>query len=154
MADTRPTPISLFQAVRLCLLLIFSPRRFIAEENKDIAERNNYSAKSEPPHRALIVRQALFSSLGLVLASGAVGYAGGKLIYTLGRCATTDTTFWLQATGACLLLWGTLFIRGWEIQTFSGVVFTERVNRWLYRCLYCAGTAVVVYSLSFATCAK
>ena len=45
------------------------------------------------------------------------------------------------------MLWGTLFVRGWEIQTYSGVTLVERVNRWLYRALYCSGTALIVASL-------
>jgi hypothetical protein len=73
-------------------------------------------------------------------------------VTALGRCSTPQTVVWLQIVGAGLLLWGTLFVRGWEIQTYSGVVFTERVNQWLYRFLYCTGTSVIVYSLAFLPC--
>jgi len=38
-------------------------------------------------------------------------------------------------------------VRGWDIQTISGVSLTERVNRWIYLLLYCLGTVVVVASL-------
>jgi hypothetical protein len=47
-----------------------------------------------------------------------------------------------------LLLWGTLFVRGWDIQTIGGVTLVERVNHWIYRTLYCLGTAVFIFSLS------
>lgn len=60
----------------------------------------------------------------------------------------------LQVMGTSLLLWGTLFVRGWEIQTYSGVSFTERVNQWLYRFLYCIGTAALLCSLALTPCAK
>jgi hypothetical protein len=132
---------------------LFVPHRFIEEENKDIATRNNYKGVSEQPHRAHRVRRAFFASLILVLFFAGIGYSGATIMAALGRCSTPSLVAWLQVVGACLLLWGTLFVRGWDIQTFSGVVFTERVNQWLYRALYCAGTAVLVYSLSFPLCA-
>ena len=152
MADSRPTPLSFWRALSLCALLLFSPKRFIADQEKDNAARNNYTDKYEPPHRATVVRAALAKSLGLVILSGAVGLAAGVLMDTLSRCATPQTVAWLQVIGACTLLWGTLFIRGWEVLTYSGVSFTERVNQWLYRGLYCVGTAVTVYSLAFPAC--
>ena len=51
-------------------------------------------------------------------------------------------------TGAGLLLWGTLFVRGYDIQTYGGVTLTERVNQWVYRTMYCAGTALLVCSVA------
>lgn len=53
----------------------------------------------------------------------------------------------LQIFGATIVLWATLFVRGWEIQTIGGITLTERVNRWIYRLLYCSGTAAIVASL-------
>lgn len=152
MADTRPTQVGFFRAAKLCLLLLFAPSRFIEAEQQDIAERNNYVGGEKPIHRAYLVRRAFHLSLLLVLLSAAIGWCAAKVVASFGRCATTETTMWLQVAGASLLLWGTLFIRGWEIQTFSGVVFTERVNQWLYRFLYFTGTAVVVYSIMFVPC--
>ena len=152
MADTRPTPVSFIRAVKLCFLLLFSPSRLIEAEEQDVTDRNGYVGAEKPIHRAYIVRWAFVSSLLLVLFSAAVGCCAAKLVAFLGRCSTSETTMWLQVAGASLLLWGTLFVRGWEIQSFSGVVFTERVNQWLYRSLYCAGTAIVIYSLVVVPC--
>ena len=152
MADTNPTPLSFLQAARLCLLLLVRPNRFIEIEQQDIATRFGYIGEATRTHSALAVRGAFFKSLALVLASSAAGYAAGFGMYAVGRCATTGTITWAQIVGASLLLWGTLFVRGWEIQSYTGVLFTERVNQWLYRGLYCSGTAVVVYSLAFPAC--
>jgi cytochrome c biogenesis protein CcdA len=152
MADTRPTPVSFFGALRLCVQLLVRPEEFKKAEREDQTARNNYTDPVEPPHRADTVRAAFFKSLLLVLGFSALGFAAGKLMHVLGRCATPETSTGAQVLGAALLLWGTLFVRGWEIQSFSGVQFTERVNQWLYRALYCLGTAVVVYSLSFPQC--
>jgi hypothetical protein len=152
MADTRPTQVSFFEALKLCALLLFSPRRFKELEVADQQVRNNYADRAEPPHRAEIVRAAFTKSFLLVLGFSVVGYALGGFMDMLGRCATSGTVGWLQVVGAGLLLWGTLFVRGWEVLSFSGVQLTELVNQWLYRALYCVGTAVIVYSLSFPQC--
>ena len=154
MADTRPTPVSFLKAIWLCMLLLFHPQRFIAEETKDITARKNYTDINEPVHRAYIIRRAFIKSLIYVLGSAAIGYMAVNVVHKLGRCSTADTITWLQVVGASLLLWGTLFVRGWEIQSFSGVLFSERVNQWLYRFLYCIGTAIIVYSLAFPLCVK
>ena len=53
----------------------------------------------------------------------------------------------LQIGGACLLLWGTLFVRGWDIQTYFDVTLTERFNRWIYRTLCLVGTSLIICSL-------
>ncbi len=102
---------------------------------------------SEKP-RAFKIRRALWSSLLLVAASVIAGLVIGKaLAYLLGH-TTGKAPIVLQLTGAMLLLWGTLFVRGWDIQSYGGATLTERVNRWLYRGLYCIGTTAVVASLS------
>lgn len=152
MADTRPTPLSFPAALRLCLLLLVSPKRFTEEEKADQIARSNYRDSSPQLERAVVVRSAFFKSFCLVVAFSAVGYLAGKVMGMLGRCATPEAISLAQVIGAAVLLWGTLFVRGWEIQSFSGVQLSERVNQWLYRGLYCIGTAVVVYSLSFAQC--
>jgi cytochrome c biogenesis protein CcdA len=152
MADTRPTAVSFFQGVWLSFLLLLAPHKFKEIERADQLARNDYRDRVEPRHRADIVRSAFFCSLGLVLAFSIVGYAAGKLMHFVGRCAPPDTTTCAQIVGAALLLWGTLFVRGWEIQSSSGVQFAERVNQWLYRALYCVGTAIIVYSLAFPQC--
>lgn len=151
MADTRPTPVSVFRAIWLSLLLLFAPARFAKAEQEDNAARNNFSSAPSREHSSLKVRRAFFASFLLVVVSAAVGYLLGMALGTF-VCATTKAIGWLQIAGACVLLWGTLFVRGWEIQTYSGVVLTERVNQWLYRFLYCAGTAALVCSLAWPQC--
>ena len=153
MADTRPTPANLRRAFRLCLKVLFHPEQMEDEEKKDPHLRQAMgNPPNNQPHKAVLVQRALFSSMTLVLTSGLVGYAAGKAMATLGRCADTTTTNWLQITSAAILLWATLFIRGWEIQSIGGVTLTERVNQWLYRSMCCLGTMVGVYSLAFPGC--
>lgn len=153
MADTRPTPVGFFGAVRLCILLLFAPRKLINAQDMDANARSNYTDHVKREHSAYVVRRAFLYSLLLVLLFGAIGYCVGLTLAAWRGCATSKQIAWLQVVGACLLLWGTLFVRGWEIGTFCGVTFTERVNQWLYRCLYCVGTAVLVCSLAWSQCA-
>ena len=152
MASNIPTPVSFFKAVWLCLLLVFCPKKFILEERKDIESRNNYIGKQSDVPRAKIVRAALFKSLGLVILSGLFGYAFAKVSNLIGFCSSPYTVTLLQVCGASILLWGTLFVRGWEIQSYAGVLFSERVNQWLYRFLYCLGTSIIVFSLFQTAC--
>ena len=152
MSDTPPTKVTLVRAVQLCVLLLFVPKKFLAEEeadNKLQSERNDHEKCT---HSAFVVRRAFWFSLVLVLASGLVGALFGVAAGYITGCAKTVWIVWLQIVGSLFLLWGTLFIRGWEIETWAGVTFTERVNQWLYRFLYCLGTAIIVFSLTWPYC--
>jgi hypothetical protein len=152
MANTRPKPVGFLGAARLCILLLLAPRKFAQEEAANNQTLNASTTSDPPTPRALVVRRAFLYSLLLVIAFGVVGLALGVLFGNLAGCATSKLVAWLQIIGASLLLWGTLFVRGWEIQTYGNVTFTERVNQWLYRALYCLGTAVLVLSVSWPQC--
>ncbi len=148
MARKLPTPVSLLRAAQLCLLALIKPVRFTAIEREDNAKLN--SAPDAPPiEQVLLVRRALVGSLLLVLISGAAGFVVGYVLsLSLGpACARTIAV--LQVLGALILLWATLAVRGWDVQTFFSVTLTERVNQWIYRFLYCAGTALLVLSLAW-----
>jgi hypothetical protein len=154
MANSRPTPLSFLQATKLCVLLVFNTKRFIELENEDNAARNNYN--TDPgvtrPHSAEVVRSAFFKSFAMVVVSALFGWLASIGAEMAGWCATSSAVVYAQIIGASLLLWGTLFVRGWEIQSYAGVLLTERVNQWLYRALYCVGTGVLVFSVTFSAC--
>lgn len=147
MADTRPTPVSVLRAVRLCLMFLFHPARFIEEENRDVQLRQSRTDGPQEICRAHVVRRAFGLSFLLVALATLIGFLSGRIVSVIA-CPSAKVVLPLQVFGAGLLLWGTLFIRGWEIQTFSGVTLTERVNQWLYRFLYFAGTVLFVCSLA------
>lgn len=152
MADTRPTKVTFCRAVHLCALLLFAPKRFLAEEDADNKLRSERTDQQQRERSALIVRRAFGTSLGLVVASALLGGVVGLSVGTVVGCANSTAILGLQISGAMTLLWGTLFIRGWEIETWASVTFTERVNQWLYRFLYCTGTAIFVLSLTWSQC--
>lgn len=148
MASTPSLKISFREAVCLCFLAVFRPERFNAEE--DIHnERLRVAPSGNPERRVYILRRALIGSLQLVLASGAVGAALAKILFWALGTANSSTIVNFQIVAALLLLWGTLAVRGWDIQTYNGETLTERVNQWIYRFLYCAGTVALVISLAW-----
>lgn len=152
MADTTPSPVSPLRALWLCVLLVLSPTRFTIAEETDNAWRAANPSTEQKWSKAEIVRAALLSSLIAVMASAAIGYAIGYLTKFLGICFSGSSVAWIQIVGASVLLWGTLFIRGYEIVTWCGVTYSERVNQWLYRSMYCVGTSVAVFSLAVQQC--
>ena len=147
MADTRPTKLHFFQAVYFCILAIFSPTRLIAEEEKDKELRKNYSEEVEKESNAKIVNRAFWNSLGLILLFSLIGGLIGLALRCFLGVPSSFAIALLQIIGASLLLWGTLFVRGWQIQTYCGVTLVERVNRWIYRSMYCIGTGLIICSL-------
>jgi hypothetical protein len=123
------------------------PERMAEEEKRDEAERGAFPPQTLARHRAHVVRHAFWSSLILVILSCALGYAVGAAYEFVTDRPSARMIAVVQMGGAALLLWGTLFVRGWSIQTFGGVTLTERVNQWIFRALYCAGTTLLVASL-------
>lgn len=134
-------------AIWACLLAIFSPSRFLAFQ-EETAKGLGIPAAADN-NSINVVSRAFWGSLILVLISGFVGAAAGIAFGRTVGAASADAIGWLQIAGASLLLWGTLFVRGWEIQTYKGKTLVERVNKWIYRALYCVGTAILVSSLTW-----
>ena len=147
MADTRPTKLKFQKIIYLCCLAIINPKKFIEEEENDNNIRKNFPSAGEKGHRIYVVRRAFWHSLGLIILSALFGGLVGLFLYYNLNQPCSHLIAFLQVLGACLLLWGTLFIRGWEIQTYCGVTLTERVNQWVYRILYCLGTSIIICSL-------
>ena len=152
MADTTPSPISPWRALYLCALLIVAPEKFNAAEARDDEWRANNPSNAVKRTKGEIVRAAFFSSFIEVVLAAAFGYATGFLTKLGGLCFTGAAVAWIQIAGASILLWGTLFIRGYEISSWSGVTYSERVNQWIYRALYCVGTSIAVFSLAVQQC--
>jgi hypothetical protein len=148
MSRKHPTPVSFARAIYLCVLAICRPEKFAQLESSDNALLN---ASPDAPHIESIrqIRGALLSSLLLVLAAAALGLLLGCALRAAYGPAGTNTVAALQAAGALILLWATLAVRGWDILTFVAVTYSERVNQWIYRFLYCVGTSIVVWSLAW-----
>lgn len=147
MALKQPTPVSFFGAIRLCILAFFSPASFDAIEREDMKALETQPDAVEP-YRINAVRRALGGALLWGSSAALVGLATGWLAARFfGGSGTAITAF--AVGGAAILLWATLATKGWEIQTFSNVTLTERVNRWIFRGLYWLGTALLVVAASW-----
>jgi hypothetical protein len=148
MADTRLTRIGPLRAIQLCAFGAFCPKKLIQAEYADEAVRRGFPQPPPAPEpNAFKLWRGVWASLLWVLGSMAAGSMAGLLIGMVSGQRTALLVRALQIFGATVLLWATLFVRGWDIQTFGGVTLTERVNRWIYRLLYCLGTAAIVASL-------
>jgi hypothetical protein len=147
MSDTQLTKIGPIRAVKLCIFAGFFPTKLAEAERADNEARNRLLKTSSQEHNAFKVRRALWASLACVLGSIAVGLLIGTALSVLTGPGPARLVAALQGVGATILLWATLFVRGWEIQSWGGVTLTERVNRWIYRFLYCLGTAAIMASL-------
>jgi hypothetical protein len=148
MSRIAPRQVGIFEAAYLCFCLLFRPKRFEELNALELARINQGEIDREPSGD--IVRTAFFVSLVLVVLFGVVGYVCGVGLMRWYGSPSASLNAWLQIVGAGLLLWGTLFVRGWEIATFSDVTLPERVNRWLYRAIYCFGTGVLICSMSWS----
>jgi len=148
MADTRPTKIGPIRALQLCAFGAFFPQKLVEAERADEEDRRRLPQPLPPEEpKAIKVRRGLWAALVWVLSSIAAGYLAGKLLGTVSGAAIATLVRVLQIIGVMILLWATLFVRGWDIQSLGGVTLTERVNRWIYRLLYCFGTATIGASL-------
>jgi hypothetical protein len=149
MADTRLTKIGPIRALKLCAFGAFFSQKLVDAERIDEAYRKSLSQPPPPEEpRAFKLRRGLWAALIWVLCSVIAGYVGGKLLGTVSTAATNNLARVLQVIGGMILLWATLSVRGWDIQSVGGVTLAERVNRWIYRLLYCLGTAAIVASLA------
>ncbi|WP_202331110.1 hypothetical protein [Mesorhizobium sp. L-8-3] len=147
MALKQPTPVSFSEAIRLCFLALFSPASFDAIEQENMKALETQPDAVEP-YRINAVRRALGGALLSGVSAALVGFAVGWLAaFFFGPSGTAVTVF--AVGGAAILLWATLATKGWEIQTYSNVTLTERVNRWIFRGLYWIGTALLVVAASW-----
>jgi hypothetical protein len=141
-----PTKVTFLKAMYLCGLAVVWPSQLEVLEKKDASTLQDSPDES----RAHSVNYAFWMSLVLILLFGALGVLIGLVLKEFQGAPSTTTVNVLQMTGAGLLLWGTLFIRGFEIQSYSCATLGERVNQWLYRAMYCIGTTVIICSLMWA----
>jgi len=128
------------------LLLIFNTQKFIEIEIKHDQELPDLNENFAPP-RAVILKNSLLLSLFIVLSAGILGFFISLGILFYNYELTRNGIVILQISSALFLLWGTLFLRGWEIQSYIGETLTERINQFIYRSLYFIGTVLIVLTL-------
>ncbi|MFX1740049.1 hypothetical protein PXJ20_32585 [Paraburkholderia sp. A1RI_3L] len=128
--------------------LVACPVRFVKLERRWY--RQLRKERSFPPtvaSRTKFVRSRLIISGFAVSVATVLGFVAALAVRSQGWTVQQSQQWWMQGGSAALLLWGTLFVRGWDIQTFGGKTLLERANRTIYVCLYFVGTAAGVFSL-------
>ena len=128
------------------LKILFAPSAFLAAESRNIEVANAQRHSTEVADRAALVRRAFWRSAFLVAAAFGFGALIARTVEAAGYALIQNWQLLLQATSAAILLWGTVFVRGWDIQTYGGATLTERANRTLYLALYVVGTALGVFA--------
>jgi hypothetical protein len=138
--------VSFFRAVYLCLLGVFAPDRL---HRLDVEWCGGGPGQ---PNRSIVVWRAFWLSLLLMCSAIAAGLVVGEAWIALRGCTSSRAPLWLGACGAGLLLWATLFLRGWDILSWKEVTLAEAVNRWLFRAMSVAGTVLGVLALRLEAC--
>jgi hypothetical protein len=141
MALREPTSLTIRKAMRLCWLAMVDPTEFSRIEAEDSAKLETQPIPKGP--RILRVREGLAEALVWSVSAVAVGFVFGVLGHWLFGESMLAVNI-VGALGGAILLWATMAVRGWDVQTFSGSTLTERVNRWIFRALYWIGTALLV----------
>ncbi|WP_321810348.1 MULTISPECIES: hypothetical protein [unclassified Burkholderia] len=127
--------------------MIFAPSAFLAAEEMHLKVINaEHVDPTTPSERAALVRCAFWRSAAMVAVALALGASIAALAKVFGNSLPSDWQLGLQAAAAAILLWGTVFVRGWDIQTMGGRTLTERANRTLYLTLYFVGTTLGVFA--------
>lgn len=126
--------------------LLFAPSSFLAaeDENRDVA--NAPRRGPDIADRAALVRRAFWRSAALVALAFAAGALIASLVEGAGYALIPAWQLKLQTVSAAMLLWGTVFVRGWDIQSYGGATLTERANRTLCLALYVVGTTLGVFA--------
>ena len=139
-------------AVYGIFLLIFRPKHFI-EKAIEHDKALTFPRPPIPQQAADVgkIRRSLLFSLILVLISAGAGYLISLFLHKVLGVASPLSISILQVLAATILLWATLSFLGWEIQSYKGQNLTEKVNRWIFRGMYCLATSILVVSLSWPT---
>ncbi|RWD35574.1 hypothetical protein [Mesorhizobium sp.] len=140
MAIKQPKPISLSRAVYICLVAAFAPEKFNRLEKEFDADLGS-RADAPAAERIEVVRRGYRTAGTWMLGALVCGILIGLLLRSIFGPVTIGSAI-VAVSGTVILLWTTLALQGWTVQTYSDTTLTERVNRWLFRFLYAVGTAL------------
>jgi hypothetical protein len=151
MAVMTPTKLSIIEIFKAFIFFFFNRKEF-EHLQRDDDQKRELLPEIEIPQLTQ-VRKALLKSLFIIILSIIIALLCGYVV--IGSCKLKLTLpFILQIAGALILLWATLFVRGWEIQTLAGVTLIERMNKWIFRSMYFIGTTFLLIGIFLSTCIK
>jgi len=140
--------IGIIKKFHLFFTLIFHPQKF---EDYEKEYKNIYKNTCNKRNSLItcLLRRELFLSFAKIIFIVIIGTIVGTGCFLLFGKPGKILINILQILGAVFILHGTLFLRGWEIQTFDGETLFEKMNRWIYRFLISFGTFIIVMALSW-----
>ena len=143
-------------------LLVFAPSRLVAL-SVDHAIRSQAEVLEPDQERKLrlkfetqfgqsvsFIPSALFTSFAIVTGAIVSALVSGAMLKAIGVAKSLEWNAWLQYGGIGVLLWATLARVDYSaIQTWDGGTLPERVDLWLYRLLYIAGSYPLALSVAW-----
>jgi hypothetical protein len=137
-----------------CTILFYAiarPARFIEAEikhNDALTGILSGRKHADEPSKIHYVRSALFQAFWICLIATFSGAAIGLAIATAATSTAAATA--TIVAGTAILLWASLALQGWSIQSMQGQNLTERVNQWIFRTLYALGTLLISLGSTWA----
>lgn len=96
-----------------------------------------------------LIRSSLFTAFLVVASAIAAALLTALVLQSLQIQKSQNWNVWLQFGGIGVLLWATLGRVETPIQTWDGGTIPERVDQWLYRTLYIAGSYALALSVAW-----
>lgn len=144
------------------VLMVIAPSKLIAY-SVDHAIRSQPEAPDPERERKLrvefdaqfrksvfVIRSSLFASFAIVAGAIAAAFVSGIVLRAMGVAKSPEWNAWLQYGGIGVLLWATLArVDQSAIETWDGGTLPERIDLWLYRWLYIAGSYPLALSVAW-----
>lgn len=144
------------------VLMVFAPSKLI-QESVDHAIRSQPEVLDTEREKKLriefnaqfnksvsSIRSTFFASFVVVAGAILAAFLSAFIIKALGISKSHEWNSWLQYGGIGILLWGTLArVDPSVIETWDGGTLPERVDLWLYRLLYIAGSYALALSVAW-----
>lgn len=141
--------IPFFKGLWIVVLFFFAKKKFQKIEDKDNKDRINVRNRNEEDEdrRSEILWKGYVISLTYILLSLLIGTITAFALISAGLTPGKYTSVIFQLISALFILWATLSVGGWSIQSYSNDTLTEKVGRWVASWSYSVGTLLLVVSL-------
>ena len=124
--------------IKYFVFLFFSPNR-LCDEAYRTDSITNEDVKKQQKERVFRIRNEIFKSFVVVLAVSFLAKLSSLLFWVSPAILIVISVF--------ILLWATLGLLSWEIQSWGGKSLPERINIVWYKALYIIGTYFAFLSI-------
>lgn len=144
------------------VLMVFAPSKLIAHSvdhgirsqpgvlEPDQEKKLKVDFEAQFRKSVYVIRSTLFASFAVVAGAIVAAFVSGTMLKAMGIAKSPEWNAWLQYGGIGVLLWATLArVDQSAIQTWDGGTLPERVDLWLYRLLYIAGSYPLALSVAW-----